>query len=305
MLAAIALLGPLIQPGEAAKPLSRPGDHEFRIEHQGRSRTYKVHLPRDFQPGKPRPLVIVLHGGAGNADNAIRMTGMNKKSDEAGFIAAYPNGTGLFKTRVLTWNAANCCGRAKKKNVDDVGFIRKMLEKLEKDYAIDPRRVYVTGMSNGGMLAFRLACEMADKIAAIAPVAAAFNDDPCQPAEPVSVIMFNGTLDKRVPFDGGTGPEATEDRIDRSVSEAISFWIDVDACDPMSEIHYSKDNTVQWEIFSSSKNGTAVVLYTIKGGGHAWPGGRRGYIFADIPTKAISATDIMWDFFVKHPKPRR
>ncbi|MCZ6820687.1 MAG: polyhydroxybutyrate depolymerase [Calditrichaeota bacterium] len=276
-----------------------PGDHELVLVHGDRTRYYLLHLPSQYDHTKLVPLVLVLHGGGSNAHNAARMTRMSEKADREGFLVAYPYGSGFFRKRVLTWNAANCCGRAKQNDVDDVGFIRTLIDTLLTNYEIDPARVYVTGMSNGGMMAFRLGCELADKIAAIAPVAAAFNDDPCEPSAPVSVIMFNGTLDDRVRYNGGVG-KGREKRIDRSVSDAVVFWVEHNHCTLKSDLE--KQGKIVREVFFGGREGAAVVLYTIRGGRHAWPGGRKGYLFGDEPTRRLSATDAMWEFFVKHPK---
>ncbi|MFQ5652316.1 MAG: alpha/beta hydrolase family esterase [bacterium] len=293
--------GALVLPARAQNTYPvQAGKHELSLKHAGRKRFYTLHVPKTFDRNQPAPLVIVLHGGAGNADNAIRMTGMSAKADEEGFLAVYPQGTGRLRKHALTWNAANCCGYAHQTNIDDVGFIRALLDTLQAHYKIDPKRIYATGMSNGGMLVYRLACELADKLAAIAPVAAAFNDTLCQPSAPVSVIVFHGTLDKRVPFKGGTGEEAPEKRIDRSVAATIEFWVDHNSCEKKSGIE-SLTTTIR-ETFSAGRNDTEVVLVTIKGGGHAWPGGKKGYLFSDVPTRALSATDVMWEFFEAHPR---
>jgi len=290
-------------PTQAGQTVSfKSGNHEFEFEHDGRSRYYVVHLPKEYNPQKKSALVIMLHGGGGHARNAMKTTGFNKKSDEEGFIVVYPMGTGFFKKRALTWNAANCCGRAKKQEVDDVGFIIRMLSKLQRDYQIDSKRIFVTGISNGGMLTYKLACQMSEKIAAIAPVAAAFNDETCEPSEPVALVVFHGLLDRQVPFDGGTGREAKEKREDRPVIETVNFWIEQNGCEPIADTEYLFGNKIQRENFSNCQQDTEVLLYTLKIQGHAWPGGKRGYLFGDNPSRLISATDIIWDFFNNHPK---
>ncbi len=277
--------------------------------YNGVKRTYELHLPNGHDGKKPLPLVIVLHGGGAPVGSAERMSRMSPKADKEGFIVVYPNGTGPFPEKFLTWDAWNCCGPAVKSQVDDVGFIRTLIEKLEKEYAIDPKRIYATGLSNGAMMTYRLGCELSDKIAAIAPVAGALNNDNPHPTDPVSVIIFHGTADEHVLYNGGIPKKSwersidpTRIRTDKPVSYAISFWVKHNQCSGVPK--KEEAGHIIHETYSGGKNGTAVELYTIVGQGHAWPGGRDGLYYANVnpPTQEISATDIMWDFFARHPK---
>jgi polyhydroxybutyrate depolymerase len=127
----------------------------------------------------------------------VAFTGLNEKADEAGFLAVYPNGTG--EKRSLTWNGGNCCGYAVENQVDDVGFVRALLDDLEKVVTVDPSRVYATGISNGAIMAYRLASELSDRIAAVAPVAGPMGTATCSPRRPVSVMHFHGTDDQFAP----------------------------------------------------------------------------------------------------------
>jgi len=281
----------------------KPGDYEETMVAGGKTRNYLLHIPPGYDGQKKMSLVIVLHGGGGNARFTAEMTGMSVKADTAGFIAVYPNGTGpLGDERILTWNAGNCCGYALDNNIDDVGFIRELINKLESKLAIDTARIYATGISNGGMMSYRLACELADKIAAIAPVAGAMGMADCNPANPVAVIIFHGTADEHVLFEGGVPRQQldTHPRIDKPVSYAVDFWVKADGCSATSAKE-TKGNIVK-SVYSGGKNGTEVILYTIIGGKHAWPGGKSAWLGGDVPTKEISATDLMWDFFASHPK---
>ena len=166
-------------------------------------RTYLVHLPASYSKDKAWPVVLVFHGGGGNGEQMAGMTGFSRKADREGFIAVYPNGSGRWQNRFLTWNAGNCCAYAYENGIDDVGFIRALIGKLKKDYAVDERRVFATGISNGGMMSYRLACGLSDLIAAIGPVAGAQNID-CEPKRPVSVVILHGTADLYVRYKGGT-----------------------------------------------------------------------------------------------------
>lgn len=278
------------------------GDSASHPAGDQRTRTYRVHIPP--APGHtPLPLVIVLHGGGGNDDNAARMTGMSAKADRENFIVVYPDGSGRLGDKLLTWNSGNCCGYAAENNIDDVGFIRALIGKLQTQYPIDAQRIYVTGMSNGAMMAHRLACEASDLIAAIGPVAGALNVE-CQPARPVAVIAFNGMQDKHVLFQGGAPQKSLDSRprVDTSVADTISFWVKHNRCQS-TPLHTEKGNILRDE-YGGCAGDASVVLYTIKDGGHAWPGGQRGSLFGDGPTQEISATDLMWEFFKQHARPQ-
>ena len=269
----------------------------------GIARSYYVHLPHGVKPVKPAPLVVVFHGGGGNAANAGRMSGMSAKADREHFIVAYPNGSGRLGHTLLTWNTWVCCGYALDSRADDVAFVRAMVEAIERDYAVDRSRVYATGLSNGGMMTYRVGCELADVFAAIAPVAGALNTGDCRPASPLSVIVFHGTADRHILFDGGK-PRTNADRhqrLDNPVSFAVGFWSGRDGCagTPTRE----QQGHVIHETYSCPE-GLAVELYAIEGQGHAWPGGEKGMRFGNVdsPTSEISATELMWEFFMRHPK---
>jgi polyhydroxybutyrate depolymerase len=279
---------------------STPNRHDGQIQVDGRTRTYFVHTPPAYDAKTPLPMVIVIHGGGGNAESAEKMSRMSLQADQKNFLVAYPNGTGRFEDHLLTWNTGNCCAYALKNNVDDVAFFRALIAKLERDYSVDPNRLFVTGMSNGGMMTYLAACNLADKIAAIAPVAGAQNFD-CHPSQPVSVIAFHGTADENVPFNGGSGSKSIGGpRDDRPVSYAINFWTKQDGCAAAPQ--HTESGTLRTDLYAPCQSGTAVELNAIEGQGHAWPGGDRGLRILDQPDQTISATNLMWAFFEQHPK---
>jgi polyhydroxybutyrate depolymerase len=262
------------------------------LESGGLTRSYLLHLPPAYDGKSKLPLVLVLHGGTQSPESAEHMSGMSAKADRENFIAAYPKGTG--RTSMFpTWNSGNCCAYAMDQHVDDAGFLRALIEKLEHDYSVDPRRVYVTGISNGGMMSYRAACELADKIAAIAPVEGALNVE-CHPSAPVSVIIFHGTADRLVPYNGGSTPfQLGARRSDNSVAGAVDFWVRQNGCSPSPK--HEDTSAVHTDIFSGCKNGTAVALYAVQGGRHMWPG-------TPASANRVPATDLMWAFFKAHPK---
>lgn len=280
------------------------GSQTFTMEFGGRARSYILHVPPGVGSSrassatgangdsKTAALVMVLHGATQSPESAERMSHMSQRADAQNFIAVYPRGTGRL-ANVPTWNAGNCCTYAMENHVDDVGFLGALIDKLERDYAIDPRRVYVTGISNGGMMAYRLACELSEKIAAIAPVEGA-QDSECKPAAPVSLVVFHGTADRLLPFDGGTTRfQSDQRRMDNSVAGAISFWVKKDGCTAAPS--HTESAEVHVDNYAGCKDGTGVALYAIQGGRHMWPG-------LPISGNHVEATDIMLKFFFAHAK---
>ena len=277
-------------------------DTAVQIEWGGRIRTAILHSPPAGDGTSPRPLVLLLHGGGGHGAQAQASCGMDAVADREGFLVAYPDGTSAFGN-LLTWNAANCCGYAWENDVDDAGFLRALVGEIARRHPVDPRRVYATGMSNGGMMSYRLGCRAADLFAAIAPVAGALNETVCSPAAPLPVIVFHGTDDQQVLYDGGFGPNQITPRFDQPVSHAVAFWVAHDRCATTPETKTSPSGAIVRDTWSGGTDGAEVVLTTVVGGGHAWPGSVAPRPGADPPTQEISASELMWAFFARHPKP--
>jgi polyhydroxybutyrate depolymerase len=271
-------------------------------------RSFVLHVPRSAK--QPAALVIVLHGGGGSAKSAMVQTGFDDEADKHGFIVAYPNGTdrdrpllnALGKPGLLTWNAGACCGVAVERGMDDVGFIRAMVAAIAAEYPIDPKRIYATGLSNGGMMAYRLACEASDLVAAVAPVSAVIVVAPCEPRFPVSVLHIHGTADRNVPIEGGVGEKSITQYPYPPVERSIAFWAAVDDCGKDPNVS-SPAPDVTLRSYPLCTLGIAVDYYVIEGGTHAWPGGKRLAKFLDEPSKAMNATPLVWQFFATHPKP--
>jgi polyhydroxybutyrate depolymerase len=291
------------QPTEPTPEVATSGPTPGSIEFHGVARTYSLYVPASLQPGVPVALVVALHGGGGNAANLERTVGVDAIAEREGFLVVYPDGSGRLDEILLTWNAGNCCGYALDEQVDDVGFVRALVEQLSGMYAIDPKQVYATGMSNGGMMSYRLACEAADLFAAVAPVAGALNVADCEPAEPVSVLAIHGTGDQHVLFEGGAPIVKADvhERVDRSVHYAMTFWAAFDGCslEPQAE----QGGTVIHESYSGCQPGLSVELLAVEGGGHAWPGAVKSTAQGDEPSPDLNASEAMWAFFEAHPKP--
>jgi len=282
------------------------GDHWRSLEFDGRTRTYLVHVPREYDPGKPTPVVLVFHGGSSNVKTMVRFCGLSEMADEAGFLAVFPSGSGRTGN-LLTWNAGDCCGYAMRENIDDVGFVRTLLDDLAGVANVDSRRVFATGMSNGGMLAYRLASEMSERIAAIAAVGGPMGTDACRPTRPVSILHFHGTADEFAPFAGGRGKKSLTQTRFRSVEFSIHEWIRANGC-PEKGVEREIPNdgqdgtSVTRTIWGPGRSGSEVVLYTIHGGGHTWPGRTPLLPSLGMATAAVSANEIIWKFFVIHAR---
>lgn len=277
------------------------GTTRYTLVYNDVERDYLLHIPAGHKAATPVPLMVVLHGGLSNASKAMKMTGMTEKADAENFIAVFPNG-GVRKKFVHSWNSGFSSKKAERQTVDDVGFIRVLVDTIAKAYAIDKDRIYATGFSNGAIMTYRLACEMSDVFAAIGPVAGAIDCEPCKPTSPVSVIALHGSDDKAIKFIGGSNLKHgdTQAKQDWSVQHAISTWVKLDACSAVPERKHHEDALI--EQYDGGTNGAAVWLCTIQGGKHAWPGGRKEWIIGQRPSKETNATDLIWSFFESHPK---
>lgn len=274
--------------------------HQDHLTSDGIKRNFFVHWPRGKEGTARLPVVLVLHGGGGNAASMARISRFNEGGDRDGFLIVYPNGTGRLSERFLTWNSGNCCGYAMQNNIDDVLFFNALIEKLKVDYRIDASRIYVTGLSNGAMMTYRLGCELSEKLAGIAPVAGALNID-CHPSRPLPVMIVHGKEDHHVSYSGGISERQVPRllRTDQSVASAVSFWVKTNRCTSPATIE-RKGNVIR-ETYGPCKQQTKVVLYTLEHEGHTWPGGVKWAPWADPPSRQFSATNMILEFF-KNPK---
>jgi polyhydroxybutyrate depolymerase len=269
-------------------PSQPKGDTTWTVATPAGNRTAMVHIPPGYDPARLTPLVLNFHGYGGSPVQEEGLTLMDAESDAAGFVLVYPQGTGTLPS----WNAGACCGTAAQSNVDDVGFVGSLLDKLEAQLCVDSRRVFATGMSNGGFMSHRLGCELADRIAAIAPVAGVMGIPTCNPSRPVPVMEFHGTSDPIVPYDGNASISYP------SVATTISGWVQRDGCQGTATTTYSKGDAT-CVTYDPCAGGAEVTLCTIAGGGHTWPGGTP-FPLLGATSMDISATDAMWTFFQKH-----
>ncbi len=281
-----ALPAPTPSPTPAAT-LS-PGDTPRTLTVDGMERTYRLYVPAGLAADRPIPLVFVFHGFQQSAVAIHAQSGMNDIADANGFLVAYPNGSGPANSR--SWNASGCCGYAYENNVDDEAFIRAMLTDVGSIAKVDPKRIYASGFSNGGMLSFRLACDMSDVFAAIAPVGGVLLTDPCQPQEPVSVIQVHGLEDTVIPYGGEQDP--TAEAPSPPVEKSLGILVALDGCS--GEPQVTHNGIVTHTVYPNCQPGIAVELYALKWVGHEWP-------VPSLTKPSMSQT--IWDFFAAHPKP--
>ena len=262
-------------------------------------RSYIVHIP---QAQGPLPVVINIHGGGSNAAQERLYTGMDAVADREHFIVVYPNGTG--RAARLVFNAGTCCGAAPMEHVDDVAFIRSVIDDLAKKTAIDRTRVYATGMSNGSMMSYRLAAEAPDLVAAIAPVSGAMVLRQFHPTLAVPIMHFHSVDDPVALYNGGLGlpfPGANSHAINPPVEEQLAKWIAHNGCPatPKIEKRLSGNGTTATKmVYAPCSSGAPVVFWKLTGSGHVWPG--QTSAAERILGKAnllVDANEEIWAFF--------
>jgi polyhydroxybutyrate depolymerase len=284
--------GQLGSPAASAVPV---GSSAGTLASGGRTRTYRIYRPASLVPGSPAPLVVFLHGGFGDGAQAEGAYGWDAAADAGRFVVVYPDGVSK------AWNGGTCCGVPQQQGIDDVGFIRDLVATAEAALPIDPARVFATGISNGGIMAYRLACET-DLFAAIGPDSAT-QLVACTGASPTSVIAIHGLADTRVPYAGGMGSGVGH--VDGpAVPTVLAGWRTTDGCgDPSSTTVGVVTTSV-----AGCPQGRAVELITVAGAGHQWPGGKcmdplvAAVLGLDQPSTALDATAVIWAFFAAHPK---
>ena len=278
---------------------------EKSVMHDGLDRKYLVYLPHQYQENRKLPVIFAFHGGAGSMkfQSDDSKYGIISKANKEGFIAVFPNGYSRFPGgKFATWNAGNCCGDAKEKQIDDVGFVRKIVQDITNNYSSDRNRFFATGMSNGGMFSYKLACEMSDVFKAVAPVAGTDGVANCKPKNPVSILHIHAKNDTHVLFDGGAGPNSLKNITEipnyTSVPNTILKWANLNSCTGTPQKILQKAGAY-CEVYSNCSQGSKVQLCVTETGGHSWPGALTVREGKESSSQAISANDMMWDFFSK------
>lgn len=277
------------------------------MTYDGIERTYRIHVPASLDKTTPAPLVIALHGGGATGRNMIELTqgGLNDLADRDNFIVVYPNAVHY------NWNDGRNVSVyiSHRDDVDDVGFISALIDRFADTMNIDLSRVYITGMSNGAIMTFRLACELSDKIAAAAPVDGSIAKNfynRCLPTSPVPIMMINGENDPLLPWNGGAvhGGDPTYGEV-VSVADSVDFWVHHDNCSLQPTTTWLPDNDpndgtrAYFKVYSGGVDGAEVILVGIQGGGHTWPGGLQ-YLSEDKIGKTcrdFDANEMIWSFF--------
>lgn len=261
--------------------------------HDGIWRSYRIFTPTGHSPGQNYPLVINMHGYGSNSSDQMAYSEMNNVADTSGFIVVYPEGINN------AWNAGFM--NPYHSGVDDVGFLSKMIDTLDRDFGIDPCRVYSTGMSNGGFMSHRLACELHSKITAIAGVTGMITDSTkfyCQNQRAVPVLQIQGTSDGVVYYTGGTGYSSAPD--------CIEFWAQKNTCNMTADttnfpdVNTSDNSTVTSIRYHNNCSDSAeAILYRVNNGGHTWPGAMPVSSLGNT-NQDIHASVEVWNFFKKY-----
>jgi polyhydroxybutyrate depolymerase len=302
----------------APAPSLKPGNHNLSLHFGDRTRRFIVHMPPQAREARPLPLVLSFHGGGGTARGQQDYSGADAVADREGFIVVYPEGTGVLPRRLHTWNAGSCCGYARDHHVDDVGFIRALLDDLARRTPIEQHRIYATGLSNGGMMSYRLAAELGDRIAAIAPIAGGMVVDSIRSPRPVPIMHIHSIDDPRAHYGGGLGPPFpfTNVRVVQPVMDSvIARWVRFDHC-PTSPavgdtVHGrpgspSRDHAATPIRYGPCADGTEFVLWKLTGAGHVWPGAgvQSWQKYVGPATDVIGADTLMWRFFQRFSLPQ-
>ena len=280
------------------------GDSVRTLQHQGRTRSYRLHVPAGYVATRPTPVLLAFHGFGSDAAEQEGLSRLSALADAQGFLAVYPLGldgpeVGIGFSGVRGWNAGSCCGAAQRANADDVGFVDALLEDLAAATCSDPQRVYATGLSTGGFFSYRLACERSRRIAAIAPVAGMRAFSPCTPARAVPVLHFHGTADEVSAYDGGNGGFGVGAY--PSAPASVQAAAGANGCGgPLEQTYQRGDSTCRTYTGCAAPAG----LCTVDGGGHNWPG---GLVPERSPfgrtTRDLDASAEMWRFFQRFTLP--
>jgi polyhydroxybutyrate depolymerase len=296
LLALLLLTGCAAQPRPAPEPTYPPGASTHPLEFDGLQRHYRVYVPHTL-PAGPAELVVMLHGGFGSAEQAEKAYGWDAQAERDGFVVVYPDGVGR------AWNAGGCCGTAMKRDVDDVGFIRAVVAEVGARLDIDPGRVFGAGMSNGAIMAYRVACETR-LFAAIGAVSGTMLVA-CDAPGPVSVLEIHGARDGSIPPDGSPGG-GTQHIDGPPLADVMAYWRGVDGCGAAGEEQYGGDPRVTIAAATGCTAGTAVEYLEIADAGHQWPGSRsselRDELGGDPPSRLLDATAELAAFFAAHPR---
>lgn len=298
VLASARAVPALLQARGAQLPAGVTGELQVHtLSSGGLERTYRVYCPAELAGGEVAPVIVCFHGGGGAAQSAIGNYGIVEEAEARGWIAVFPEGTGVLSGTGLfglqTWNAGNCCGYAQQNDVDDVGFFEDLLMDLGQRYPVDLDQVCATGMSNGAMMTYRLACERPALLAAVAPVAGSLESGP--PTAPIPLLTIFGLLDQNVPFEGGVGSGLSGNSFNDQVSSLAPF-LDINQARGI-QLVFEDPTALAW-LAPGAEGGANTAYYLALDGGHTWPGSGGSPINPSDPVhQTLPATPLMFDFF--------
>jgi polyhydroxybutyrate depolymerase len=287
------------------------------IQCGGLTRSYLLCVPENLPRDRAAPLVVMFHGGGGTGRGAALETGWARKAQAEGFIAVFPDGTPLdlsaparFRGNPQTWQDGSGRFEAGRPQIDDVGFVSRMLDELCAEYPVDERRIYATGFSNGASMTFRVGVDLSSRFAAIAPVAGAFWLQDPHPARPVSLCYITGAADPLNPLQGGVprtrgGIPLGEGKPKPPVTDSVLRWAQMIGC-PVEAHPLDAPEGVTLIRYGPGEEGTEVLFYTVEDCGHTWPGGKSLLPESMVgkTTDRLNATDVIWEFFTHHAIPR-
>ena len=300
-----AVVGGFLSVAMISGYLARAGskDESGRMRVDGRERTYVVHVPASYDRAKTVPLLLALHGRLGTGEGQEKLGHLDKVSDEHGFLVVYPDGLNR------SWADGREATPSDRHDVDDVKFLSALIDKMEGEYKVDASRVYATGMSNGGFMSGRLACDLTKRLAGVAIVGASLSvnvAERCNPAKPISVLVLQGTKDPLVPFGGGELGHGRGGSV-LSHDAAVKKFVELDQCSGQPRRKHIPDNaedgtTIDVAMYQSCAGGSEVAGYVVNGGGHTWPGGMP-YLPEGIIGKTsrnLDAGEVIWEFLSRH-----
>lgn len=283
-------------------PINTKIDLEYydSIDHEGLERTYFVHLPASYNTSISYPLIFAMHGGGLLGYKGIEgQSQLSQLSDSENFIVVYPEGLKTLGFR--TWNAGDCCPSATLLETDDIGFINSLLDKLKIELSINSKKVYATGFSNGGQMAYKLANRFPNKFAAVSAVAGVLQDFPFNPSRKVPIIHFHSYQDLTAPYNGGLSNAPNINNNFPSVDSTMRIIANNYNCSLIKKTIFSNTNTYDFFRYSDCDNNVRIELYVSQDGGHTWPGGKA--LTNNEITNHFNASSIMWEFFKNYELP--
>ncbi|MFM8531387.1 MAG: alpha/beta hydrolase family esterase [Ilumatobacteraceae bacterium] len=296
--------------GDAAPAVPAVGEvtDEWVETPDGRRRHFRLYVPSTYRPDQSVPLLIALHGGLETSEQFATNSGFDDLAESNGFIVVYPDGIRAISDRpgLQTWNGGYCCGPAANKNVDDVGYLDFLLDLLEERFTIDSSRVFAAGHSNGAIMAYRLACELSDRVVAIGVQAGSLGIDECTPSHPVALLHVHGLADTNHPIDGGVGSGVSGVAF-RSGREAVRTFAELNECGVEPTVEKVPSNPdLEVSTWSECAAGAEVRLITVDGASHAWMGhaaaSSASVGLVGEPYPDFDSSRAIWAFLAGYPR---